>query len=82
VEKCSFPTRPSLFRNFNMSLCSFNADMNQVKESTQTRFVRSVAGFTLLDEKRNGKVRKLCKVCLFYEGTLSVPMLGVPQVPT
>jgi hypothetical protein len=23
-----------------------------------------------------------CKVCLFYEGTLSVPTQGVPQVPT
>jgi hypothetical protein len=23
-----------------------------------------------------------CKVCLFYEGTLSVPTQGVPQIPT
>jgi hypothetical protein len=38
-----------------MSLCSFNADMNHVKKS----ILKSVAGFTLLDEKKNGKVSKL-----------------------
>jgi hypothetical protein len=58
------------YLGFNVSYCeNWTINLSDIRktESTEMKFLRSVAGYTLLDQKRSTDIRSELKICNLTE---------------